>query len=61
MPKYKLTNTYIVDAQDKADAIAIIQKKGSELLAYISLQEVAESKRTGWRGSLASQLFGKKK
>ena len=59
MPKYKLTNTYVVDATTKKDAIAVIQKKGSELLAYISLQEVPEPKQ-GWSAALKRQLTGKK-
>jgi len=58
MPKYRLTNTYIVEAKNKADAIAVIQQKGSELLAYIGLQEIPEPKPRSWKQLIKENLVG---
>ena len=58
MPRFRVTNTYIVDAANKAEAVRLLEKHGSNLLAYISFKQDDEPKK-GWVATVKNQLSGK--
>jgi hypothetical protein len=63
MPRYKITKVYVVEAAGKIEArvaftTAVTNNNEDEYLEYLSIQEIYDSKHSGWATSLKEQLVG---
>ncbi len=63
MPKYKITKVYVVEAAGKVEARnafgqAKANNREDEYLEYLSIQELYDTKSTGWTRSFKDQLIG---
>jgi hypothetical protein len=60
MKRYKITRSFTVEAESKADALKKLTENQSEYLDWQSVKEAGDAK-TGWGAAVRKQLTGDSK
>jgi hypothetical protein len=60
MKKYRITRSYTVEAEDKPEALKLLESNAAAYLEWQSIKEAGETK-TGWGNTIRQQLTGNNK